>query len=60
MTAAYILAGELATSQGRPLEAFRRYLERLRPFTHAKQQAAERFAAASSRGPGAGFSSAIR
>jgi 2-polyprenyl-6-methoxyphenol hydroxylase-like FAD-dependent oxidoreductase len=46
MTAAYVLAGELATSQGRPLEAFRRYEELLRPFIRAKQRAAERFAAA--------------
>jgi 2-polyprenyl-6-methoxyphenol hydroxylase-like FAD-dependent oxidoreductase len=46
MTAAYVLAGELATSHDRPQEAFRRYEERLRPFIHAKQQAAERFAAA--------------
>jgi 2-polyprenyl-6-methoxyphenol hydroxylase-like FAD-dependent oxidoreductase len=45
MTAAYVLAGELATSPDRPLDAFRRYEERLRPFIHAKQQAAERFAA---------------
>ena len=46
MTAAYILAGELATSPNWPQEAFRRYEERLRPFIHAKQQAAVRFAAA--------------
>jgi 2-polyprenyl-6-methoxyphenol hydroxylase-like FAD-dependent oxidoreductase len=46
MTAAYVLAGELATSQGRPQEAFRRYEERLRRFILAKQQAAERFATA--------------
>jgi 2-polyprenyl-6-methoxyphenol hydroxylase-like FAD-dependent oxidoreductase len=46
MTAAYILAGELATSPNRPQEAFRRYEDRLRPFIYAKQQAAERFAAA--------------
>ena len=46
MTAAYVLAGELATSADRPQEAFRRYEERLRPFIHAKQRAAERFAAA--------------
>ena len=46
MIAAYALAGELAISQGRPQEAFRRYEERLRPFIHTKQQAAERFAAA--------------
>jgi 2-polyprenyl-6-methoxyphenol hydroxylase-like FAD-dependent oxidoreductase len=46
MTAAYVLAGELATSQDQPQEAFRRYEDRLRPFIHAKQQAAVRFAAA--------------
>jgi len=46
MTAAYVLAGELATSQHEPQEAFRRYEERLRPFIQSKQRAAERFAAA--------------
>jgi 2-polyprenyl-6-methoxyphenol hydroxylase-like FAD-dependent oxidoreductase len=46
MTAAYVLAGELATSPNRPQEALRRYEERLRAFIHAKQRAAERFAAA--------------
>jgi 2-polyprenyl-6-methoxyphenol hydroxylase-like FAD-dependent oxidoreductase len=46
MTAAYVLAGELAISPGRPQAAFRRYEDRLRPFIHAKQRAAERFAAA--------------
>jgi 2-polyprenyl-6-methoxyphenol hydroxylase-like FAD-dependent oxidoreductase len=46
MTAAYILAGELATARTRPEEAFRRYEERWRPFIRAKQRAAERFAAA--------------
>jgi 2-polyprenyl-6-methoxyphenol hydroxylase-like FAD-dependent oxidoreductase len=46
MMAAYVLAGELAISPDRPQEAFRRYEERLRPFIHAKQRAAERFAAA--------------
>jgi 2-polyprenyl-6-methoxyphenol hydroxylase-like FAD-dependent oxidoreductase len=46
MTAAYILAGELATSRDQPQEAFRRYEERLRSFIQAKQLAAERFAAA--------------
>jgi 2-polyprenyl-6-methoxyphenol hydroxylase-like FAD-dependent oxidoreductase len=46
MTAAYILAGELAISPNRPQEAFRRYEERLRPFIYTKQQAAQRFAAA--------------
>ena len=40
------MAGELATSSDRPREAFRRYEERLRPFIHAKQRVAERFAAA--------------
>jgi 2-polyprenyl-6-methoxyphenol hydroxylase-like FAD-dependent oxidoreductase len=46
MTAAYVLAGELATSASGPQAAFRRYEDRLRPFIHAKQRAAERFAAA--------------
>ena len=46
ITAAYILAGELATSQHQPEAAFRRYEERLRAFIHSKQRAAERFAAA--------------
>jgi len=46
MTAAYVLAGELANSHDRPQDAFRRYEDRLRPFIAAKQQAAERFAAA--------------
>ena len=46
MTAAYVLAGELATSQGRPRDAFDRYEERLRPFILTKQRAAERFARA--------------
>ena len=46
MTAAYILAGELARRPDRPREAFQRYEERLRSFIQAKQQAAERFATA--------------
>lgn len=46
MTAAYVLAGELARSQDRPQDAFRRYEDRLRAFITVKQQAAERFAAA--------------
>jgi 2-polyprenyl-6-methoxyphenol hydroxylase-like FAD-dependent oxidoreductase len=46
MTAAYVLAGELATSQSRPRDAFDRYEERLRPFILTKQRAAERFAGA--------------
>jgi 2-polyprenyl-6-methoxyphenol hydroxylase-like FAD-dependent oxidoreductase len=60
MTAAYVLAGELATSQDRPQEAFHRYEGRLHAFIHAKQQAAERFAAAFVPKTGSGFSSAIR
>jgi 2-polyprenyl-6-methoxyphenol hydroxylase-like FAD-dependent oxidoreductase len=46
MTAAYVLAGELAKSRDQPREAFRRYEERLRPFIQTKQRAAERFATA--------------
>jgi 2-polyprenyl-6-methoxyphenol hydroxylase-like FAD-dependent oxidoreductase len=46
MTAAYVLAGELARFQDRPQDAFRRYEDRLRAFITVKQQAAERFAAA--------------
>jgi 2-polyprenyl-6-methoxyphenol hydroxylase-like FAD-dependent oxidoreductase len=46
MTAAYVLAGELAMSRDQPQEAFRRYEERLRPFIETKQRAAERFARA--------------
>ena len=46
MTAAYVLAGELATSQHQPQAAFRRYEQRLRAFVHSKQRAAERFASA--------------
>jgi 2-polyprenyl-6-methoxyphenol hydroxylase-like FAD-dependent oxidoreductase len=45
MTAAYVLAGELARADGRA-EAFARYEEVLRPFIAAKQQAAARFASA--------------
>ena len=46
MTAAYILAGELAIARDQPQAAFRRYEERLRSFIEAKQRAAERFATA--------------
>lgn len=46
MTAAYVLASELARSQDRPQDAFRRYEDRLRAFINVKQQAAVRFAAA--------------
>ena len=46
MTAAYVLAGELAMSRDQPREAFGRYEERLRSFIDTKQRAAERFATA--------------
>lgn len=46
MTAAYVLAGELATSHGRYAEAFQRYEQLLRPYLAIKQKAAERFASA--------------
>ena len=45
MTAAYVLAGELATAGGHHDAAFSNYEACLRNFIHAKQQAAERFAA---------------
>ena len=44
MTAAYVLAGELAQAQGRHDEAFRSYERLLRPFLAIKQKGAERFA----------------
>ncbi len=46
MTAAYVLAGELAKANGRHEEAFARYEELLRAFIGSKQQGAERFAVA--------------
>jgi 2-polyprenyl-6-methoxyphenol hydroxylase-like FAD-dependent oxidoreductase len=46
MTAAYVLAGELARAGGRHEEAFARYEALLRPFIGLKQQGAARFAAA--------------
>ena len=46
MTGAYVLAGELAKAAGRYQEAFGRYEALLRPFILAKQEGAERFAAA--------------
>jgi 2-polyprenyl-6-methoxyphenol hydroxylase-like FAD-dependent oxidoreductase len=46
MTAAYVLAGELARSRGNHAEAFRRYEHLLRPYLAGKQKAAERFASA--------------
>ena len=46
MTAAYVLAGELAHARGRHEEAFARYEERLRPFIAIKQRGAARFASA--------------
>jgi 2-polyprenyl-6-methoxyphenol hydroxylase-like FAD-dependent oxidoreductase len=44
MTAAYVLAGELAHAHGGHEEAFRRYETLLRPFLAVKQRGAERFA----------------
>jgi 2-polyprenyl-6-methoxyphenol hydroxylase-like FAD-dependent oxidoreductase len=46
MTAAYVLAGELAEAAGRHEEAFARYEELLRSYVVSKQRGAERFAAA--------------
>ena len=46
MTAAYVLAGELAKSKGGYEVAFRRYENLLRPFMEEKQQAARTFASA--------------
>ena len=43
MTAAYVLAGELAAAD-RPQAAFVRYEQLLQPFIRGKQEAAERFA----------------
>jgi 2-polyprenyl-6-methoxyphenol hydroxylase-like FAD-dependent oxidoreductase len=46
MTAAYVLAGELAKAKGDHEEALRKYEATLRAFIVRKQQGAERFAAA--------------
>ena len=46
MTAAYVLAGELAKAGGRHDEAFRRYETLLRAFMDSKQKGAQRFSAA--------------
>src|SRR5581483_8464095 len=46
MTAAYVLAGELAKAAGRYEEAFGNYELRLRTYIMSKQQGAERFSAA--------------
>jgi 2-polyprenyl-6-methoxyphenol hydroxylase-like FAD-dependent oxidoreductase len=46
MTAAYVLAGELARSGGRHDDAFNRYETFLRAFMDSKQRGAQRFAAA--------------
>ena len=46
MTAAYVLAGELAKARGSHKEAFGRYEGLLRTYIGSKQQGAERFAAA--------------
>ena len=45
MAEAYVLAGELARSEGDHASAFRRYENRLRPFLARKQKSAEAFAA---------------
>lgn len=44
MTAAYVLAGELAAAEGHYQQAFERYERRLREFMDGKQKAAEQFA----------------
>ena len=46
MTAAYVLAGELAKAAGRHEEAFGNYETRLRAYISSKQKGAERFSAA--------------
>ena len=46
MTAAYVLAGELAKTSGRHEEAFRGYERALRDYIAVKQRGAERFASA--------------
>lgn len=46
MTAAYVLAGELAKANGRHEQAFGKYEDLLRSHMASKQRAAERFAAA--------------
>jgi 2-polyprenyl-6-methoxyphenol hydroxylase-like FAD-dependent oxidoreductase len=46
MTAAYVLAGELARADGRCGDAFARFEDVLRPFMAGKQQGAARFASA--------------
>lgn len=44
MTAAYVLAGELAMAEGQYQRAFERYERLLREFMDGKQKAAEQFA----------------
>jgi 2-polyprenyl-6-methoxyphenol hydroxylase-like FAD-dependent oxidoreductase len=46
MTAAYVLAGELAKAGGRHEEAFGKYEVLMRAYIVSKQRGAERFAAA--------------
>ena len=46
MTAAYVLAGELAATDGRASTAFERYEAKLRAYVAAKQKGAARFSAA--------------
>ncbi|MGH6863376.1 MAG: FAD-dependent monooxygenase [Methylocella sp.] len=44
MISAYVIAGELSKSEGRPQVAFPRYEQVMRPFMAAKQAAAQQFA----------------
>ncbi|MGH6796055.1 MAG: FAD-binding domain [Methylocella sp.] len=46
MVSAYVIAGELSKSEGRPQVAFPRYEQLLRSFMTAKQAAGQRFASA--------------
>jgi 2-polyprenyl-6-methoxyphenol hydroxylase-like FAD-dependent oxidoreductase len=46
MTAAYVLAGELAMAEGQYQRAFERYERQLRGFIDGKQEAAKQFAGA--------------
>ncbi|MGA9090804.1 MAG: hypothetical protein WB420_17050, partial [Bradyrhizobium sp.] len=46
MTAAYVLAGELARMAGSHEEAFRRYETLLRPYIETKQRGARNFSSA--------------
>jgi 2-polyprenyl-6-methoxyphenol hydroxylase-like FAD-dependent oxidoreductase len=59
MTAAYVLAGELAETGGQHDEAFNRYETLLRAFIDSKQNGAERSRPPLRREPGLGCSCAI-